>query len=220
MIVSPFADDQARGTFGKGITAIRRRGIVYSKPYKVPKNPRSSPQISQRDLFTKAVRAWQGLTAGSRQYYIDLAVGQIYTGFNLFVQNYLNTGEPSTTPQTLMDVTNMNITTTRSPHQYGWFHAILESDTTFWFSWIYDYDNLFNDNFLKVSPVPVMVWIDPQNAVIDIHHRDTLSMTFDGGAPFLIYLPKIDFEVYLYIADDGSTYWDVNMNSLACASGF
>ena len=89
MNVIPFGDDQAHGRLGKSVIFERRRGKVYCKTYKIPKDPRSQAQLDRRTCFYKGTQAWNLLTQSEKDYYNGLAVGQSYTGYNLFLRQFL-----------------------------------------------------------------------------------------------------------------------------------
>ena len=56
MNVIPFGDDQAHGRLGKSVIFERRRGKVYCKTYKIPKDPRSQAQLDRHHIQSRRAR--------------------------------------------------------------------------------------------------------------------------------------------------------------------
>jgi hypothetical protein len=63
---------------------------VYREPYYITRNPRTSAQQAQRQKFGNAVRAWQALTQNDKNVYNTRAKYKPYSGYNLFLKEYLS----------------------------------------------------------------------------------------------------------------------------------
>lgn len=218
MIVTPFGDTQAHGAFGKSVILERRRGIVYAKSFRIPKNPRSILQKIQRQKFTAAIAGWQSLTPLEQDYFNQLASGKTYTGFNLYVSKQLLETPPSTTPILIKIINNVVINNPRSPIPNGWVYRFFDYGIGILFGEIIDSENVYL--YLDQSPTPINVLINfPGDPVFpDIHAGDSVTITYDDTNVLTIWLPKIVDELDLYFADDGSTYWDEAMTNLAQAA--
>jgi len=75
-----------------GIYQIRTR---YNKQVTVreifywPKNPQTQSQQANRQKLTDGVTAWQGLTSGQKEIYNERARYKPYSGFNLYLKEYI-----------------------------------------------------------------------------------------------------------------------------------
>jgi len=67
---------------GERVFTIRRR-------FCVTKNPRTIPQQAHRQKYGEAVGAWRNLTAEQKEVYNKRAIGKKFSGYNLFVKEYL-----------------------------------------------------------------------------------------------------------------------------------
>ena len=220
MLVIPYGDPQAHGTIGKTITFVRRRGIIYGKPYKVPDNPNTSGQQAQRASFSDAVESWRLTTPETKYYYDERASGMPYTGYNLYISKYLLGELPSTTGLGPLDIHACNISITRSSFTNGWRYIIQAGIPWTQMGWIRDNENIWNDGATLLSSTRCRVKIQENDEPINILLRDTISIDYDAVTGFLIYLPEVTADVELSVADDGSTYFDHAMTKLACTSGF
>jgi len=63
--------------------------ISHMKLY-VPTNPRTPNQQSHRFIFKNGVQYWQGLTENGKKAYNKRAKPHNFSGFNLFMREYLN----------------------------------------------------------------------------------------------------------------------------------
>jgi len=217
MLVTPYGDPQAHGTLSNTLTFIRRRGIVYARPYKVPKDPRSAGQITQRQLFFDAVASWHTLTSGTQAYYNNAAIGQSYTGFNLYVSLYMLGTLPSSTPVSLVSVTATTINNIRSTKSDGWRYRHRSSPVTTTFGRIYDNANSYVPDSVAPSSTNLAIAINIFTETINIQFKDTLSLTLNGSTALTVYLPAIALDNTVYVADDGTTYWDSSYTDLACS---
>lgn len=218
MLVTPFGDTQAHGAFGKSVILERRRGIVYAKSFRIPKNPRSIEQKIQRQKFTAAITGWQSLTPLEQDYFNQLASGKTYTGFNLYVSKQLLETPPSTTPLLINETVNAHITTTRSSYSLGWDFLFFNPSPYVPFGSIEDNSNIYTDRSTSPTPVFLLINIEESEQPIDIHANDTILLTFNTDIKLYIFFPTVNENIQLYPADDGSTYYDAGMTNLAQAA--
>ena len=68
----------------------RRHGVTYLRHKSTPRNPRTAPQVANRERFTMAVKAWQVLTATEKAIYNQRARRKKFYGYNLFISEYMN----------------------------------------------------------------------------------------------------------------------------------
>ena len=85
----------ARGTIGKALTASAWKGVAYMRVRVVPKLSMIATSVAIRAVIKDASQAWKtGATIGSttinasyKAAFDAVAVGQAFSGFNLFMQN-------------------------------------------------------------------------------------------------------------------------------------
>ena len=59
----------------------------------IPNDPKTPEQIAHRELFKRAVAAWNALTPAQKAEYKARAKREgVSTGYNLFMREYLNSG--------------------------------------------------------------------------------------------------------------------------------
>lgn len=124
--------------------------------------------------------------------------------------------EPSTTGMEFMDVEDVSSTIPQNPNDQSfiWF-GTFNGVTLGWYSLHYQ---SFSDNEADTGPSRFYLYVDANDCgCISIAEGETLTVTFDGGQTLTVYLPAIS-SGYLFVADDGSTYWDQNLTSLAKAA--
>lgn len=134
----------------------------------------------------------------------------------------------------IKDLEDMYIVTPRSSIESGWtitadYGGGLEGGG---FGDVDDNSNEYYDSLSFKSPQQVSIIVDRDPALkgveIDIQAGDRIELTYDGGQRLLVYLPRItreDFifrpkdETYgspsLYVAFNGSTYYDKKLTQLA-----
>jgi len=61
----------------------------YREPYYITKNPRTIPQQANRQIYADGVAAWQALTENEKATYNIRAKGKKYSGYNLYLKEYL-----------------------------------------------------------------------------------------------------------------------------------
>jgi len=218
MLVTPYGDPEAHGTISKTLTFIRRRGIIYARPYKVPKDPRSAGQIAQRQLFFDAVASWHTLSSTTQDYFNAAATGQSYTGFNLYISRYMLGTLPSTTPLIMLHILDAVIAVVRSPVWNGWRFRFQALSPQVQLGMIRDNQNIWNDDLTVLSSTGTIVTVAENTETINVHFRDTVTIDYDLVTNFVIYFPAVIIETHLYLADDGSTYYDLAMTQLACGA--
>ena len=145
MILTPYGDPNAHGTLGKTLIFQRRRGGVFVKPYKIPKDPKTSGQLAQRQLFVDASKAWFAISSQSRNFYNLKAYGTPQTGYNLFISTFLLNLLPSTSPLLISDVEGATLGFTRSTFSHGWKHTLTPDPAGGPYGSIWDNENIFSD---------------------------------------------------------------------------
>lgn len=99
-LIGPMHSDDARGQFAKSVVFLGWRGLKTARQYKVPANPNSASQIVVRAYFTSAVLNFHELGAIDTTAWAAKASGQALSGFNKFVQFWLNALDSGYTPST------------------------------------------------------------------------------------------------------------------------
>ncbi|HQM53222.1 MAG TPA: PQQ-binding-like beta-propeller repeat protein, partial [bacterium] len=118
------------------------------------------------------------------------------------------------------DVEGLQIATTRSSMDGGWFfyfglaHAIYENPL----GAVNDNGNIFEDGAGYEQPQATGVWVGRDSEDIAVQAGDYVTVTYDGGRTRKIYFPALSGESTLYIGFDGSTYWDRDLCDLAQAA--
>lgn len=75
-----------------GIYRVRHRWgktIQEKLPFYTPTNPQTEPQQANRQKITDGVIAWQALTPEQKEVYNVKAKYKNYSGYNLFISEYL-----------------------------------------------------------------------------------------------------------------------------------
>ncbi len=218
MIVTPYGDPNAHGTIGKTLTFIRRRGGVYARPYKIPKDPRSAGQLAQRQLFIDAKNGWFALSSQSRDFWNQRAQGQLYTGYNLYLSAFMTGTLPSETPFQLLDVEACTIGYLRGSNFNSWKISLDPDPTGMSWGWVWDNQNTFNDGAVQAPARTVTVDVTRVSENIAVQFRDTVTIDYDGAQQLIIFMPDLTANTTLWVAQDGSTYWDSIYTQLACAA--
>lgn len=136
-----------------------------------------------------------------------------------------------TKPLKIKDLEDIYIVTTRSSLESGWAINVGCERAIDFFGHVLDNRNEYEDRTSVDSALRVCIIVDQDRDVewedIDIRAGDRVELTYDGGRRLLIYLPEITqkdltspeveklphFE--LYVASDGSTYYDKRLTRLA-----
>ncbi|NLW94850.1 MAG: exo-alpha-sialidase [Chlamydiae bacterium] len=127
------------------------------------------------------------------------------------------TPAPCNTPLEIGDITDLHIASTRSSIDGGWFFYFGLADDVYYnpLGYVGDNSNIFTDG-AAYTPQPAGVWVGRDSEDIAIQAGDYVTVTYDGGLTKRIYFPAIyGADVTLYIAHDGSTYWDLGLCDLA-----
>lgn len=61
----------------------------YREPFYIPSNPRTAAQQSQRMKYAAGIVAWQSLTDEQKNVYNQRALQKKFSGYNLFLKEYL-----------------------------------------------------------------------------------------------------------------------------------
>jgi hypothetical protein len=124
--------------------------------------------------------------------------------------------EPSTTGLALMDIEDASSTIAQNPNNQSFIYmGTFNSVALGWYSL---YGQAFQDNAADTALSRFYYYIDANDCgCISIADGDTLTIDYDGGQVMTTHLPAVS-SGYLFVADDGSTYWDQNLTSLAKAA--
>jgi len=188
------------------------------RKYAVPKNPRSAEQLTQREKFSDAVIAWQALIGVHQDLWRANATGMVMTGYNLFIRDYLLRGGPSTTPLLITEVDYLHINITRSTLPTGWLFDFLGTTGYLSLGYIRDNQNITLANTRVFSPAQkLVIKILRVDLPVATQRGDHIELQH-GGNYINVYLP--DFPglhppTFVYVADDGSTYYDEALTNLA-----
>lgn len=140
----------------------------------------------------------------------------------------------TTKPLKIKDLEDMYILTTRSPAEAVWdivAYDHFEIDENNYFGLVTDNSNEYRDGKPAERPARVRLvisqdWSGLEEEKVNIQAGDGVELTYDGGRRLLVYLPRIThedltlqfdavYELILYVALDGSTYYDKKLTRLA-----
>jgi len=97
-VEAPLFSERATGRVGKSIIFRSRKGTKFASKFYFPgsknKFTPSAKQSSQRANYKAAAEEWSALSLDQKQVYIDAAKGKNYTGYNLFMREFLS-GTPT-----------------------------------------------------------------------------------------------------------------------------
>ena len=98
------ADDwkDFRGRIGDAVI-YSWRGIICMRCYVVPRNPDTPAQRIRRQRFANAVECWKSLPHLTRARWNAQKTGHRPTGYNLFMSEYMRSGEMPTVPEVKTD---------------------------------------------------------------------------------------------------------------------
>ncbi|MDZ7721674.1 MAG: hypothetical protein U5R06_02310 [candidate division KSB1 bacterium] len=99
-VTAPLFSLDASGTIGKAFTFSKWKGRNYVRTRVSPYNPKSTGQTTQRTAFSSAVTVWQGMSSGEKDNWNARArgLGLVMSGYNFYVQQYLDQGGVPTMP--------------------------------------------------------------------------------------------------------------------------
>jgi len=86
----PLLSAQAKGKIGDRLVFSFRRSGQQTRFQKKNKNVKTGYQLLQRALYENGVLAWLCLSDYAKLDYKITAQDENYTGYNLFMRNYLN----------------------------------------------------------------------------------------------------------------------------------
>ena len=135
----------------------------------------------------------------------------------------------------IKDLEDMYIVTTRSPAEAAWDIVAcdhFEIDENNYFGLVVDNSNEYRDGHSAERPTIVRLvisqdWSGLEEEKVAIQAGDRVELTYDGGQRLLVYLPRVThdedltlqfdavYEFTLYVAPDGSTYYDKKLTQLA-----
>ncbi len=122
-------------------------------------------------------------------------------------------------PLKIKDLENMHITKTIGSGEVWNFYVFGNGTTLEWASLlgdIYDNQNIFDNGDASEDWVPVVLYTEPCGEM-PIPAGYTIEITYDSGKALTIYLPEMSYEndINLYVATDGSTYYNRWLTKLA-----
>jgi len=122
----------------------------------------------------------------------------------------------SSTAWSISDLDNAVITTVHSGFLDGWIYEIKNSAGTTTYGDVYDSENIYSDGGITGGAEAVRLDITGVMDVVSIQAGDTIVLTGDGTpTDITVYLPTLAGDDILWVADDGSTYYDSGLSSLA-----
>ena len=137
-----------------------------------------------------------------------------------------------TKPLKIKDLEDVYIVTTRSSLEEGWAISAAFREVGYFGSAI-DNSNEYRDGLSAERLLRVSLRVDQVRVLeyeeVNIQAGDRVELTYDGGRKLLVYLPRVTGEdlifrpdeegglytFVLYVASDGSTYYDKKLNQLA-----
>lgn len=150
---------------------------------------------------------------------VCLIVGLSISGFLATLEESPKAEAASETAWSISNSSNAVITTTRGGSAQTWLFQIQNSGGGTTFGSVWDNQNTYNDGAISIIPEDVRLRIMPNlGETINIQAGDTIVLTGDGTPSTLtVYLPAINSLAtqLLYLADDGSTYTDASLTTLA-----
>lgn len=126
-------------------------------------------------------------------------------------------------PLVIKDLEDAHITIARSAAEHGWVYNFHDYASSAFFTeegnGQYDNQNVFHDGNSSQEALILMIDAFGDYCAMTVQAGDTLEITYDGGQKLTIYLPQINKQAgqdtYLYIARDGSTYYNEGLTELA-----
>jgi len=85
LIGFPLGSMEVRGKYRDKIFAVQK-GTQYVKQYRIPRNPRTPAQQTNREKWKEIGKSWQLLSDSEKAVYNRRADGKPFSGFNLYVQ--------------------------------------------------------------------------------------------------------------------------------------
>lgn len=156
-------------------------------------------------------------TLGQKISLVCLVIGLITLGFLANSGKIPKAEAASTTAWSISDLDDAVITTTRSGSLDSWIYEIKNSAGTTTYGDVYDNENIYSDGGTTGGAEAVRMDIaGVSEAAPDIQAGDTITLSGDGTpTDITVYLPTLTVNDILWVADDGSTYYDSGLSSLA-----
>lgn len=137
-----------------------------------------------------------------------------------------------TKPLKITDLEDMYIVTPRSSLEPGWAINAIAGESGDAFGLVFDSTNEYEDGNSFRNPLRVFISIEQDRSFkweeVNIPAGDRVELTYNGGRRLLVYLPRIThedlisqeqgpevYEFVLYVASNGSTYYDKKLTQLA-----
>ncbi len=96
-----------RGRLGKIVYYTRWKN-VYARIYIKPRNPRTEAQQRNRNLFSEAMKSWQGLSEEEKFTWNRMAKKLPMTGHNLYISRYMKANNTADKPAGIANNLNSN----------------------------------------------------------------------------------------------------------------
>ncbi len=110
---------------------------------------------------------------------------------------------------------DMRITIPRASKPNGWTIYGIDIGSNTIFGWVSDNESIFHDKQVPLSSRGIRLAFVGVSEPMAVQAGDTLEIRLDGGQTLTIHLPALTEDVWLYIAPDGSTYYDEGLTKLA-----
>jgi len=92
-VKGPLQSEQATGKLGKALIFRNRKGTKFASRFYYPGSKKSytksASQETQRQAYLEGTQAWGNLSPEEKGEYIARAMGHKFTGYNLFMKEYL-----------------------------------------------------------------------------------------------------------------------------------
>lgn len=207
-----------------------RDGSHISRAYVKPVQPATTKQVTWWDIFADGVAEWQSLNQSQKNIW-NIKTQHIHesmTGFNLFMRNYLRSHyspAPSTNPLMVRKVSAGVIYNLRGVNGYNGSWLYIRYSPILALAINYDNSNYFwSYNTLSSAAALTIRLMCSSNPTISYQYADGVDIEYwdSLGIPknLRIKIPAVSLpyptRIDLWVADDGSTYYDSAMTLLAC----
>ena len=88
--VAPLFAFSGVGSFSRETTLMTKKGVTFTRTYKVPRDPRTAEQVTSRDTWKAAGDIWKASNDLFREAWKGFAGGQVFSPFNAFVGRYMS----------------------------------------------------------------------------------------------------------------------------------
>ncbi len=103
-VFGPLHSDDARGKLADSMVFMGWRGLKTVRMYKIPANPNTEAQQTQRANFTSGVADFHTLNAADVAAWSLRASGSAFSGYNLYVKKFVDTKVVGKTWNTISSV--------------------------------------------------------------------------------------------------------------------